>query len=199
MFTQTRNLVLAGFLAALPTSIAAQTADQPAQTTGTGDQPATTAPADPGAAATGAAPAETAPPPQPVEGQITLQSEDSILANDLIGARVHSPADEAVGDINDLIVNLDGSIEGVVIGVGGFLGIAEKDVAVEMAALSVATDPESGAVRLVLNATREDLDAAPAFKTAAQQKAEQDMQQQGTTGAPAAPAPAAPADGTAGN
>lgn len=197
MFTQTRNLVLASFLAALPTSIAAQTADQPAQTTAPGDQPATTAPADPGAAATDTAPADATPPPAPVEGQITLQSEDSILANDLIGSRVHSTADEAVGEINDLIVNLDGSIEGVVIGVGGFLGIGEKDVAVQMAALSVATDPESGAVRLVLDATRADLEAAPEFKTATQQKAEQDMQQQGTTGAPAAPA--APADGTAGN
>lgn len=110
--------------------------------------------------------------PKAVEGQIILQSEDTILANDLIGSSVYSPDGETVGDINDLIVNFNGDVEGVVIGVGGFLGIGEKEVAVEMAAISLLT-PEDGEVRLILDATKEDLEAAEEFKTAAAQRAEE--------------------------
>lgn len=174
MFTYPKALVLVSLLAALPSSLVAQTVDAPAQTTLPDDS---MAPADSGAELTETAPAPETPA-APVKGQIILQTENSVLAKDLVGTRVYSEAGETVGDINDLIVNLDGTIGGVVIGVGGFLGMGEKDVAVEMAAITVATDPETSAFRLILGATREDLDAAPAFKSAAQQKMDQERQQQ---------------------
>lgn len=126
----------------------------------------TTAPAD----ATAEAPAEEIA--KPVEGQITMQSENTILADDLIGSNVYSDAGEKIGDVEDLIVSLDGSVEGVVIGVGGFLGIGEKWVAVKMDSLSTMTD-ESGTLRLVSSATKTDLEAAEAFKTAQDMEAEQ--------------------------
>ena len=44
------------------------------------------------------------------------------------GARVYSAIDEHVGDINEIIISREGKI--VAVGVGGFLGIGEKDVAV---------------------------------------------------------------------
>lgn len=117
--------------------------------------------------------AEQEQPAQPVEGQITMQDDNSILATDLMGATVYSSNDETVGDIDNLIVNLDGSIEGIVIGVGGFLGIGEKQVAVQMSSLSVSQE-ESGQPRLVSSATKADLEAAPEFVTAAEQQSEQD-------------------------
>jgi len=126
---------------------------------------------DPAAAdAVAEAPAEE--PAKPVEGQITMQSENTILADDLIGSNVYSDAGEKIGDVDDLIVNLDGSVEGVVIGVGGFLGLGEKWVAVKMDSLSTMTD-ESGTLRLVSSATKADLEAAEAFKTAQDMQAEQ--------------------------
>ena len=127
--------------------------------------------------------------PAPVEGQITLQSEDSILANDLIGQTVYSSSDESVGDINNIIIKFDGTVEGVVIGVGGFLGIGEKEVAVELGKIDFTTR-EGGGTRLILNVAREDLEAAPAFKTAREQRRDaesEEMQQQLENGvAPAA-------------
>jgi len=126
----------------------------------------TVAPAD----TTAEAPAEE--PAKPVEGQITMQSENTILADDLIGSNVYSDAGEKIGDVDDLIVNLDGTVEGVVIGVGGFLGMGEKWVAVKMDSLSTMTD-ESGTLRLVSSATKTDLEAAEAFKTAQDMEAEQ--------------------------
>lgn len=113
---------------------------------------------------------------QPVMGQIVLQSESTILSNDLVGSSVYAPNDEVVGDINDMIIDLGGTVEGVVIGVGGFLGIGEKDVAVKMSAISV-TPMEDGNVRLVLNSTKQDLETAPAFKSVAEQKVDEEVEQ----------------------
>jgi len=58
-----------------------------------------------------------------------------IMASDLIGTRVVSANNESIGDINDVILGRDGRIMAAVVGVGGFLGIGEKDVAVPFASL----------------------------------------------------------------
>lgn len=220
MRNRIERIALLCALAGAPMIAAAQTAytDDPAAAAGdpaqTGQQTgqtapaapatpdATTAPATPDATtardATGTATAPAGgeaaparPDGQPVEGQIVLQSADSILATDLIGLTVFSATGEKVGDINDVIVKLDGAVEGVVIGVGGFLGIGEKDVAIELGQIQL-TPREEGGMRLVLNATRADLEAAPAFKTAAEQQFEAEAEQmQQQQGGGLAPAPAA--------
>jgi hypothetical protein len=144
-----------------------------------------------------AAPVEGAP----VEGQIVLQSEDSFLTTDLLGTTVFSTTDESIGDINDLIVNLDGTVEGVVIGVGGFLGIGEKEVALEMAKLDLVTR-DSGEVRLVLNSSRAELEAAPEFKSAYEQNRDREyeqLQSQAGTGTPPAAPGTPPQAPTTGN
>lgn len=133
--------------------------------------------------------AEAEEPAKPVEGQITMQDQDTILADDLLGAAVYNGADEKVGDINDLIISLGGEVEGVVIGVGGFLGMGQKDVAVEMASLDVVRD-DAGSPRLVTNATKADLESAPEFVTAEEQAREADalrMEEETTTGGSEAP------------
>lgn len=114
-------------------------------------------------------------PAKPVDGQITMQDADTVLAEDLLGATVYNSAEENVGDINDLIIGLDGSVKGVVIGVGGFLGLGEKQVAVQMAALDVV-NRDDGTPRLVTSATKTDLEAAPEFVSASDQAAAQQMQ-----------------------
>ncbi len=104
---------------------------------------------------------------KPITGQIMLQDENTMLASSMIGATVYSPNEEQIGDINDIIVKSDGTVQGVVVGVGGFLGMGEKNVAVEMKQLTL-TPRDDGSVRLVLNASKEELENAPAFKTAAE-------------------------------
>ena len=123
---------------------------------------------------------------KPVEGQIVLQDQNSILASTLIGSTVYTPADETVGDINDVIVGLDGQIQGVVIGVGGFLGLGEKDVAVKMDKLTVQPQDENkNNVRLIMNASKADLEAAPEFKSVAAQNRESEASPPAPTTAPA--------------
>lgn len=129
-------------------------------------------------------------PAKPVEGQIVLQSEDTILAKNLMGSTVYTTVgDETVGSISDLIINLDGTVEGVVIGVGGFLGIGKKLVAVQMNSLDVSSD-EAGNARLTTGATKADLEAAEAFVTAKEQQDAAAAQQAPDATAGGEPAPA---------
>lgn len=131
--------------------------------------PATGAePAVPGTDDTQAAEIESDGMAEPVEGTIQMQSQNTVLASDLMGASLYNAAEETVGSIDDVIVSTDGTVEGVVIGVGGFLGIGQKKVAVEMSQISVQADA-LGNPRLLLDSTREALEAAPEFVTVADQ------------------------------
>jgi PRC-barrel domain protein len=113
------------------------------------------------------------------EGLIMLQDKDTFLASDLTGATVYSPTDEAIGDVNDVIVSRDGKVDGIVVGVGGFLGIGEKDVAIEMAKIKM-TETENG-IKLVLDASKEELAAAPEFKSKTDMQAEINATQPSST------------------
>ncbi|MFP1630288.1 PRC-barrel domain-containing protein [Zhengella sp. ZM62] len=70
---------------------------------------------------------------------------------------------DSVGDVNDVVMGRGGQAEAVVIGVGGFLGIGEKNVAVDFSKLSWVE--RNGERWLTISATREELEAAPAFDT----------------------------------
>jgi len=88
----------------------------------------------------------------------------SNLASKMIGSAVYGSASEdaeMIGDINDIIISPEGEVSSVIVGVGGFLGIGEKDVAVSYEAIEWVE--RDGDRWLVANMTREQLEAAPAF------------------------------------
>ena len=62
-------------------------------------------------------------------------------ASKLIGLNVYNEANEKLGDINELILDKNGKVNAVVIGVGGFLGMGEHDIAVTMDKLKFVEDP----------------------------------------------------------
>lgn len=99
-----------------------------------------------------------------VEGQIQTQEADALLATNLRGAVVYGADETRIGDVNDLIIKPDGKVEGVVVGVGGFLGIGEKNVALKLERFKV-TQEGDGRARLILNAKKEELEKAPDFKS----------------------------------
>jgi hypothetical protein len=72
---------------------------------------------------------------------MTQLQQNQVLASKLIGTTVVSTSNEAIGDVNDIVIDRDGRALAVVIGVGGFLGIGEKDVAVAMSELEFAAAP----------------------------------------------------------
>ena len=88
------------------------------------------------------------------------------LASKLLGFPVYSTASddaEQLGEINDIVIGDDGQVGAVIIGVGGFLGIGEKNVAVNYDELEW-TIAEDDTERLVLNVSREELETAAAVE-----------------------------------
>ena len=83
------------------------------------------------------------------------------LASDIYKADVYDNAEDKIGVVNDLIVDNSGNVTTAVIGVGGFLGAGKKDVAVPFKDLKVVSRDNKD--WLVLNQTKEDLKAAPAY------------------------------------
>ena len=115
-------------------------------------------------------PATEAAPKAPVAGQIVAQDANTILASrDFIGQTVYAPDKAKIGSISDLILSKDGkSVQGFVIGVGGFLGIGAKDVALAPNAFQfVAGDPNSATDRspkLKISMDKEQLKQAANFE-----------------------------------
>ncbi|MEM7777177.1 MAG: PRC-barrel domain-containing protein [Pseudomonadota bacterium] len=94
------------------------------------------------------------------------QQPNQYLARDLVlGAQVLGPTGKIIGDIEDLIMNDDNQIIGVVMGVGGFLGVGEKRIGVRFRALTFETTDGKVVVSLP-EATEEVLKAVPAYERA---------------------------------
>jgi hypothetical protein len=74
---------------------------------------------------------------------------------------VYDREDNAIGDINDILVDKDGKVSAVIIGVGGFLGAGEKNVAVPFTALKVTEKDQK--TYLVMDTTKEALEKAPGY------------------------------------
>ncbi len=91
------------------------------------------------------------------------QTSSEVLGTDFIGTPVNGKDGQQVGKIANLVFDQNGRIELAVIGVGGVLGIAEKEVAVSFEAIK--PDMAAGKHVFVIDATKDQLKAAPAYKT----------------------------------
>jgi hypothetical protein len=97
------------------------------------------------------------------------QEPNDWLASALIGKSVVNASNESVGEINDLVTDSNGQIIAALIGIGGFLGIGEKDVAVSFQDLKLARDEDDN-VTAMLNVSKEQLAQAPDYKTLDEQE-----------------------------
>jgi sporulation protein YlmC with PRC-barrel domain len=94
---------------------------------------------------------------------VTEQPANEWLARIFIGQAVHNTTGETVGDVNDLVFDRQGRISTVVIGVGGFLGMGEKNVGVPFGALSFNVG-KAGERIINVALTKHGLTQAPEFK-----------------------------------
>jgi hypothetical protein len=81
-------------------------------------------------------------------------------ASKLMGLDVYNEANEKLGDINELILDKNGKVNAVVIGVGGFLGMGEHDIAVSMDKLKFMEEPVRTSSTTPATTTRDNA-AAP--------------------------------------
>src|SRR5205807_5746663 len=100
---------------------------------------------------------------------------------------VYDPSDSKIGEIMDVLMDKEGKATALIIGVGGFLGAGEKDVAVPFNAVQVTTKNNNKAY-LVMNASKDSLKSAKGFKYDRTNMTWIPEETPATTGTPATPA-----------
>ena len=92
---------------------------------------------------------------------LAQEAAKGFLASNMIGEAVmtgEGESAEEIGDINDILVDRDGAVKAVIIGVGGFIGLGEKEVAVEFDRLSFVSTQDDQ-LRVVSNVSKQELEA----------------------------------------
>jgi sporulation protein YlmC with PRC-barrel domain len=113
---------------------------------------------------------------------------DSATVTHWYKQNVYDPGDNKIGEIMDVLVARDGKITALIVGVGGFLGMGEKDVAVPFNAVQTTTK-DNNKWYLVMNSTKDALKSAKGFKYDRNVMTWIPEEAPATTGTPAAPAP----------
>ena len=90
--------------------------------------------------------AQTSPPPAPPEPAVQstapkAHAGEMWRSSKLIGLNVYNDQDEKLGAISEILLEKSGKVDFVVIGVGGFLGIGQQDIMVEMSKLKFVDEP----------------------------------------------------------
>jgi sporulation protein YlmC with PRC-barrel domain len=103
----------------------------------------------------------------------TVQASAPISTDKLIGREIRNAQDRTIGEIKSVVLNADGRVQAVIVGVGGFLGLGEREVAIGWENLQVRNDGEA----ITTDLTEAQLRALPEYKYA-------DQRQRGTVFAP---------------
>ena len=91
----------------------------------------------------------------------TSVPSDALAISNYYDQDVYDNQNNKIGDVNDILLDKEGRVSAVIVGVGGFLGMGEKDVAVPFNALKVAE--KDGDHYLVMNTSKEALEKAPGY------------------------------------
>ena len=93
---------------------------------------------------------------------MTSVPAQSVTVKDWYKQSVYDPSNNKIGEIEDVLLTPDGKVSALIVGVGGFLGMGEKDVAVPFTAVKHTT--RDGKVYLSLDTTKDVLKSAPGLK-----------------------------------
>jgi len=96
---------------------------------------------------------------------VTKQTSDQYLASKFNGTDVIGADDAKIGDVSDVLFDKDRKVIAFIVGVGGFLGIGAKDVAIDPASFQAVPGANgSSDMKLRLSMTKDELKAAAAFE-----------------------------------
>ncbi|MBV9551952.1 MAG: PRC-barrel domain-containing protein [Alphaproteobacteria bacterium] len=98
---------------------------------------------------------------QPAAGPAKIMSSPPTgkTINDFYKQSVYDPSKTKIGSVDDMVMSDNGQVTALIVGVGGFIGMGEKDVAVPFDAVRPAM--KDGAWYLTMDATKDQLKAAP--------------------------------------
>ena len=126
-----------------------------------------TSPTTPPTSATPAAPAPKASAAVSPAGKatfVTKQTSDQHLVSKFNGTDVIGADDAKIGDVSDVLFDKDNKVIAFIVGVGGFLGIGAKDVAIDPASFTAVPGKDATDMKLRLSMTKDELKAAEAFE-----------------------------------
>jgi sporulation protein YlmC with PRC-barrel domain len=89
---------------------------------------------------------------------------DDMLSSNVVGLDIYNKDNNNIGKIQDVVFDKSNKIVGFILSVGGFLGMGTHYVAVDPGALSITYDTGNKTWRASMNATKDQLKAAPEFK-----------------------------------
>ena len=92
----------------------------------------------------------------------SAQSADELRTSKLVGSKVYNNANEHIGSIEDIILKPDGTLDSVVLSVGGFLGMGDRYVSVPFSSLTVSDN--NGSMKITTDGTKEALKALPEYQ-----------------------------------
>jgi len=159
-------MITTASLALLTSAAIAQAPEQPKQSppAATTDQPKQSPPAATPDQPKLSPPAATADKSAAKGQAITEQKPDQLLATKFKGTDVMGSDDQKIGDVSDILFDKDGKILAYVVGVGGFLGIGAKDVALSPQSFQIMPAGDRGSMKLKLAMTKDELKNAAEFK-----------------------------------
>ena len=133
---------------------------------------------------------------------INAQGGDQWLSSNFIGVDVVGPDNEKIGDVSDILFEKNGNVVGYVVGVGGFLGIGAKNVALAPSSFQVvpanadrattgttSTMASADDIKLKLNMTKDQLKQAASFESKRDQEAKARAASQPAPGGTTRPQP----------
>ncbi|MBY6056862.1 PRC-barrel domain-containing protein [Leisingera daeponensis] len=104
-------------------------------------------------------------PRAPIErdGYVTAE-ETELTAEKLTGAAAYDANDEWIGEVSELLLTDDGKVKAAVIDVGGFLGLGEKPVELELSKIDILRADDGSDLRVYVSMTEEELKAMPDYE-----------------------------------
>lgn len=142
--------------------------------------------------ATAPAPSASATAPSTSSGSahfVTKQTADQHLASKFKGTDVIGSDDAKIGDVSDILFDKDHKVLAFIVGVGGFLGIGAKDVAIAPSSFQPVPGKDASDMKLRLSMTKDELKNAAAFEPYSPPRP---MTSEAPTRPMGAPAPATP-------
>jgi sporulation protein YlmC with PRC-barrel domain len=100
---------------------------------------------------------------EPITGTfLSVQASNQWLASRMIGLSVYDSANENIGRISDLVIDQSGAVQAIVVGVGGFLGIGAKGIAVSLQSATIVRDQNGDKAHVKLS--KPEIELAPSFQ-----------------------------------
>ncbi len=97
------------------------------------------------------------------EGYANAPMEE-LTSENLTGAPAYDSNDERIGEVSELILTDGGEVKSVIVDVGGFLGLGEKPVELELSQIDILRTDDGGDIRVYISMTEEELEAMPDYE-----------------------------------